>query len=76
MTYVPRCSRPHLYFQHANLLFASGVPSIWALTEEVRVVDFVTNLQTRSTFSPSAVVGASCFVCKINDMQREKCWTT
>lgn len=67
MTYVPRYSRPHLYFQHANLLFASGVPSVWALTEEVHIVDFVTNLQT-CVFSPSA----ACAVCKINDMQREK----
>lgn len=70
---MPLCSRPHLYFQHANLLFAPGVPSVWALTEEVHIIDFVTNLWTRSVFSPSAVEGAACAVCKINDMQREKC---
>lgn len=48
MTYVPRCSRPHFYFQHANLLFASGVPRSCALREDVHVVYFVIHLYSRN----------------------------
>lgn len=47
MTYVPHCNRPHFYFQHANLLFASGVPSSRAFID-VHVVCFVSSLCSRN----------------------------
>lgn len=44
MTYVPDCDGPRCYFQHANLLLASGAPSSQPFKGNVRVVCFVTDL--------------------------------
>lgn len=41
---MPDCDGPRCYFQHANLLLASGAHSSRTFKGDVRVVCFVTNL--------------------------------
>lgn len=82
MTYVPRCNRAHLYFQRANLLFASGVPSGWTLAEHVCpwwvfYGPLLFCFADRFVQSHVSVAeGADCSVCRVNGMQKDKLFKT